>query len=110
MVCAPHFWVKSSAGGALRVIAGEPGNHTESARGASIVFGFELYLNCISTRFVWRAGWCLVESIGEIFEEDVVTGGNITGNGQLHHQSSKFLDFWMERLFFWMKIYEINFC
>ena len=52
MVCGPNFWVKSSGGGALRVIAGEPGNHTESARGPSIVFGFELYLNCISTRFV----------------------------------------------------------
>ena len=50
-----------------------------------------------------------VESIGEISEEDVVTGGNITGNGQLHHQSSKFLDFWTGRLFS-MKIYEINFC
>ena len=50
-----------------------------------------------------------VESIGEISEEDVVTGGNITGNGQLHHQSSKFLDFWMGRLF-WMKIYKINVC
>ena len=70
-----------------------------------------LDLNCISTRFVlYLYGEQGVESIGEIFEEDVVTGGNITGNGQLHHQSSKFLDFWMGRLFFWMKIYEINFC
>ena len=56
MVCAPNFWVKSSAGGALRVIAGEPGNHTESARGASIVFGFELYFYQICIVFVRRAG------------------------------------------------------
>ena len=50
-----------------------------------------------------------LESIGEILEEDVVTEGNITGNGQLHHQSSKFFGFWTGRLFS-MKIYEINFC
>ena len=55
--------VKSTAGGALRVIAGEPGNHTESARGASIVFGFELYFKHISIVFVRRAegAWRVLE-------------------------------------------------
>ena len=62
---------------------------------------FELYLYYICIVFVWRAG--RVESIGEI--PDVVTGGNITGNGQLHHHSSNFLDFWMGLRV--LKIYEI---
>ena len=46
-----------------------------------------------------------MESIGEIpSEEDFVTGGNITGNGQyLHHSLElKILDFWMGFLF-WLR-------
>ena len=71
MVCGPNFWVKSSGGGALRVIAGEPGNHTVSRRARvgrvlyldlccfGTVFPSDLYCICTESRGVrggeyWR--------------------------------------------------------
>ena len=79
-----------------RAIIGRAGERSRGVQCICICAVLELYLYHICIVFVWRTG--RVESIGEIpSEEDFVTGGNITGNGQyLHHslesKNSRLLD------------------